>query len=103
MVETITKETKKERPKDTHVVPLIVGSYVTHNPSNVTCIQIIRSNSHERSRRSITTNIIFLFIVKTLYTQKKSCTAEMVIFLKYKLGLGFCEIECVSNELGLGF
>jgi hypothetical protein len=40
---------------------------------------------------------------KPLYTQKKSCTAGNGHILKYKLGLGFCKIECVRNELGLGF
>jgi RNA recognition motif-containing protein len=63
MAGTITKETKKEgqrmhnpqEPKKRRKqVPLMVGNYFTHSPSNVTCMQIVRYNSNERSRTSIT-------------------------------------------------
>ncbi len=67
MAGTITWKTKgkaKARPK--HVPPartkegrdlvplvVVVGSYLTHNLSNVACMQIVRSNSNRRSRTSI--------------------------------------------------
>jgi hypothetical protein len=53
MAETITWKTNgkaKERPKDTQparikegreLVPFMIGSYVTHNLSNVVCMQMI--------------------------------------------------------------
>jgi hypothetical protein len=44
------------------LVPLVVGSYLTHNPSNVTFIQIMRSNSHRRFRKVSPTNAIFFSI-----------------------------------------
>jgi hypothetical protein len=31
----------------------MVGSYLTHNPSNVACIQIVRFKSNRRSRINI--------------------------------------------------
>jgi hypothetical protein len=64
MVGTIMQKTKwkaKERPKDAHpagtkegreLVPLLVDSYLTHSLSNVTCMQIVRSNSNRRLRTS---------------------------------------------------
>jgi hypothetical protein len=66
MVETIIGETKREgqeRPKDEQfvrtkknkeLVPLMVGSYLTHGPYNVTHMQIVRSHNNGRSRTSIT-------------------------------------------------
>ncbi len=42
-------EPKKRR----EVVLLMVGSYLTHNPSNVACIQIVRFKSNRRSRINI--------------------------------------------------
>jgi hypothetical protein len=33
---------------------MIIGNYFTHNPSNVTYMQIVRSNSNRRLRTSIT-------------------------------------------------
>ncbi len=65
MARTITRKTKgkvKERSKDVqHVrtkegkklIPLVVGSYFTFNPSNVTYMQIVRSNNDRRSKTSI--------------------------------------------------
>jgi hypothetical protein len=65
MVRTITQKTKgkaKERPKDAQptstkerreLVPLMVGSYLTYNPSNVACMQIVRSNNNRRFKISI--------------------------------------------------
>jgi len=65
MAGTITWKTKgqaKERPKDARptrteegreIVPLVVGSYLTHNPSNVAYMQIMKSNNNRRSRTSI--------------------------------------------------
>jgi hypothetical protein len=66
MVGTITWKTKgknaKERPKDVQpartkegkeLVPLMVGSYLTHSPSNVVCMQIMKSNSNGKSKTNI--------------------------------------------------
>jgi len=53
----------KERPKDDQLaktkqkkelVPFMVGSYLTHGPYNVTCMQIVKFNSNGRSRTCIT-------------------------------------------------
>jgi hypothetical protein len=59
MVGTIIGETKakaKERPNDAQLtrtknkgqalIPLVLENYLTHNPSNVTYMQIVRSNSN---------------------------------------------------------
>jgi hypothetical protein len=67
MVGTITRETKREGPRKTkgrticrnqkkgkELILLVVGSYFTHSPSNVICMQIMRSNSSGR----FITNII---------------------------------------------
>ncbi len=63
MAETITRETKREgqkmynlqEPKKRRkLVLLVVGSYLTHDPSNVACMQIVRSNSNGRFRTNIT-------------------------------------------------
>jgi hypothetical protein len=57
------KGNKKERPKNAQpirfkkgreLIPLMVGSYLTHNPSNVVDMQIMGSNSNGRSKISIT-------------------------------------------------
>jgi hypothetical protein len=74
MVGTITRKTKKkanERPKDKQpaktkkrkkLVPLMVGNYFTHGPSNVTCMQIMKFNTNGRFRTSITyQHNLFLF------------------------------------------
>jgi hypothetical protein len=66
MVRIITGTTKrkvKRRPKDAQlartkqgkelIISIVVGSYLTHNSSNVACRQIVRSNSTKRSRISI--------------------------------------------------
>jgi hypothetical protein len=65
MVKTITQKTKgkaKERPKDVQparikerreLVPLVVGSYLTHSLSNVVCIQIMKSNNNRSFKTSI--------------------------------------------------
>jgi hypothetical protein len=64
MVGIIKQKTKwkaKERPKDAQsvgtkeareLVPLLVGSYLTDSLFNVTCMQIMRSNSNRRLRTS---------------------------------------------------
>jgi hypothetical protein len=44
----------KKQKKRRELVPLMVGSYLTHNPPNVTCMQIMKSNNNERSKTSIT-------------------------------------------------
>ncbi len=62
----IPRETKRRRPKkgqETHnlkgakrgrePVYFIVGSYLTHGPSNVTYMQIVRFNNSGRFRTSI--------------------------------------------------
>jgi len=64
MARTIIRETKREgQKKDTQpigtkkgrkLVLLMVRTYLTHNPLNVTCMQIMRFNCNGRSRISIT-------------------------------------------------
>jgi hypothetical protein len=53
----------KERPKDDQLaktkqrkelIHFVVGSYFTHGPYNVTCMQIVKFNSNGRSRTCIT-------------------------------------------------
>jgi hypothetical protein len=65
MAGTIARETKREgktkvKRRTTHknqkkreLAPLVVGSYLTHCPSNVTFMQIVKSNSNGRSRPTI--------------------------------------------------
>jgi hypothetical protein len=63
MAGTIIGETKREgQRKDTQpvgtkkgrkLVLLMVRTYLTHNPLNVTCMQIMRFNYNGRSRTSI--------------------------------------------------
>jgi hypothetical protein len=65
MAGTITQKTKveaKEMPKDLQLagikesrelVPLVVGSYLTHSPSNVASKQIVRSDNKTMFRTSI--------------------------------------------------
>ncbi len=43
----------QEPKKKKELVPLVVASYLTHGPSNVACMQIVRSNSNRRLRASI--------------------------------------------------
>jgi hypothetical protein len=59
MAKTIQGEIRMGKPK-THnpkrrreLVSLMVGSYFTHDASNVTNMQIVRSNSNGRSKISI--------------------------------------------------
>ncbi len=67
MAKIIARETKRRRSKkgqETHnrkgpkrgrgPISLAVGSYFTHGPSNVTCMQIVRFNSTGRSKINIT-------------------------------------------------
>jgi hypothetical protein len=64
MVETIIGETKREgqriicknfkKKKQKTLDPLVVGHYLIHGPSNVTCMQIVKSHSNGRSRTNIT-------------------------------------------------
>jgi hypothetical protein len=35
------------------IIPLIIGSYLIHSPSDVAYIQVMRSNNNKRSRTSI--------------------------------------------------
>jgi hypothetical protein len=58
MAKTITRETKREGQRKAkrwiahknwnkeRANLLMVGSYLTHNPSNVTCMQIMRSSNN---------------------------------------------------------
>jgi hypothetical protein len=76
MVETITREIKKEgqkkvkrhnsqeQKKGRKLVPFMVGSYLTHCPSNVTCMQIVRFNNNGRSKQASPAKAILLFIVE---------------------------------------
>jgi len=76
MVETFTRKTKgkaKKKPKDMQptrtkegrkLVPFVVGSYLTHSTSNVTCMQIVRSNSNRRPRTTSPANTIFFSMAK---------------------------------------
>jgi len=57
MVGIITREEKKRKAKERYkdeqstrkqkrkLIPFVVGSYLTHDPSSVTCIQIVKSNT----------------------------------------------------------
>jgi hypothetical protein len=63
MARTIIRETKREGQKmhnmqdpkqGRELIPLMVGNYFTHNPSKVTCMQIVGSNSNGRSKTSVT-------------------------------------------------
>jgi hypothetical protein len=49
-----TQPVKTQNKRGRELVPLAVGSYFTHNPSNVACMQIMRSNNSGRPRTSIT-------------------------------------------------
>ncbi len=61
MIKTITKRQKKvapkkgpkmnnlEEPKRKDLIPFVVRNYLTHDLSNVTCKQIVRSNNNGRS------------------------------------------------------
>jgi hypothetical protein len=69
MAGTIIGETKregqkmhnlKEPKKGGDLIPLAVGSYLTHHPFNVTCMQIVRFNNNGRLRRNITHECNFL-------------------------------------------
>ncbi len=67
MAGTIIGETKRGRPKKgqktynpqepkkgKELIPLMVGSYLTHGPYNVAYMLIVKSNSNGRSRTNIT-------------------------------------------------
>jgi hypothetical protein len=65
MAGNITEKTKgeaKEKPKDSQLagikerrelVPLVVRSYLTHTPSNVASMEIVRSGNNKMFRTSI--------------------------------------------------
>jgi hypothetical protein len=66
MVRTIKEETKREgqinakrcmacrnQEKGRELVLLVVGSYLSHNPSIVACMQIMRFNNNGRFRTNI--------------------------------------------------
>jgi hypothetical protein len=70
MVRIITRTTKKKvrkRPKDAQpartkegkelIISIVLGSYLTHNPSNVACKQIVRG-----LEQAFPINGIFIFI-----------------------------------------
>ncbi len=73
MVRTITRETKKEGQRKakrhttymnkikSNLILLMIGSHFTHDPSNVTCIQIMKFNSNGRFRTNITCQRNLLF------------------------------------------
>jgi hypothetical protein len=67
MTGTIKEETKREgqrkakrhttcknQEKGKKLVPFVVGSNLTHGPSNVACMQIVRSSSNGKFRTNIT-------------------------------------------------
>jgi hypothetical protein len=76
MVGTITWETKgkaKERPAHTQpagtkegreLVLLVVGSYLTHNPSNVTYMKIVKSKKIGGLKQTSPAKAMFLSITK---------------------------------------
>jgi hypothetical protein len=95
MVRTIKEETKKEgqrkakrlttrrnQEKGKELVPLVVGSYLTHNPSIVTYMQIVRFNSNGRSRTKIIHQFNFL-----LYNRGKNTLKSNTNKLPRKLNL----------------
>jgi hypothetical protein len=53
----VKKRLKDAQPTRTkegrELVPLVIGSYFTHNPSNVANKQIMKFNSNKRSKTSI--------------------------------------------------
>jgi len=71
MTQTITRKTKrkaKKRSKDAKPIgtkeggklkPFVVGSYLTHNLSNVTSMQIMKFNSNRRYRTNISCQVIY--------------------------------------------
>jgi hypothetical protein len=44
---------RRNHEKGKKLVPLVVGSYLTHNPCIVTCMQIMRFNNNGRFRTNI--------------------------------------------------
>jgi hypothetical protein len=44
----------QEPKKDRELIPLVGGSFLTHGLSNVTYMQIVRSNSNGKPKTSIT-------------------------------------------------
>jgi hypothetical protein len=77
MARTITKKTKREGQKTTtleepkkkgggvkKLIPLIIGSFVTHMLSNVTYMQIVRPNNNGRFTTHIIHQLNLLFYNK---------------------------------------
>jgi hypothetical protein len=54
------------------LVPLVVGSYLTHKPSNVANMQIVKSNSNRRSRTSISRQLNIYLYNKCQSTMKSN-------------------------------
>ncbi len=54
------------------IIPFMVESYLTHNFSNVTYMQMVRSNSNMRSRTSISRQCNFPFYSKSSSTLKSN-------------------------------
>jgi len=93
MAITIPRKTKRGRPnkgQKTHSLKgpkrgrepifLVVGSYFTHGPSNVACMQIVTFNSSGRSRTSITCQNNL-----PLYSKGKSTLEKNINMLLKKL------------------
>ncbi len=63
--------TCKNQKMEKTLVPCMVGSYFTHNPFNVACMQIVRSNSNRRLKTNISCQPIFLSIAKAKHAEKQ--------------------------------
>jgi hypothetical protein len=50
----IARRNQKRKKKREKTSPFMVGSYFTHGPFNVTCMQIVKSNNNGRFRIIIT-------------------------------------------------
>jgi len=88
-----TKGKAKKKPKDMQptrtkegreLVPFAVGSYLTHSTSNVTCMQIVRSNSNRRLRTSISCQHNLLLYNKN-WSMLKSNTNTLLEKLNAKI------------------
>jgi hypothetical protein len=64
---TYNNQNKGEKP----LVPLVVGSYFTHNLFNVVCMQIVNFNNNRRPKTNISWQPIFLFIAKAKHVEKQ--------------------------------
>jgi hypothetical protein len=62
----------QEPKKRKELVPLMVESYLTHDPSNVGTMQIMKFNSNGRSRTNITRQHILPLYIKGLNMLKNN-------------------------------